>query len=364
MGYKLFTSGPFNVQLCADYCTAQNTYNLAHPPTDGSPVQTCQFFNTYILYKNTPSNSQGQYCAIYSEAWGSSYATNTGQYRGSDQYLINYSYSFTNSTGMISPNKNGAVHQASKDITYSSLQGYCSTLLGYSTPLATVTATATVTPLTTTSTTVFATETVTVTGAAVNQKRQNAIITVHTSDYPDHLLPTAAVNKRDLSTPVVLSKFPATVVSSACSLVATPVTSTSTITLSATTSAPTLVLVATQSATSTFTVSVPGPRTCANNPVFTESSNCKCAYTKSCGRLTSASCYYGVGVTSSFDSCLNQCDYFYNCGGVNYSADGTCTLCESSTFQGSARGDGSLGVVAGFRNQGSCGLDCLYASPS
>lgn len=42
MGSTIFTSGPFNASLCADYCNAQNVYNLAHPPTDGSPVQTCQ----------------------------------------------------------------------------------------------------------------------------------------------------------------------------------------------------------------------------------------------------------------------------------------------------------------------------------
>lgn len=42
MGSTIFTSGPFNASLCAGYCQAQNVYNLAHPPSDGSPVQTCQ----------------------------------------------------------------------------------------------------------------------------------------------------------------------------------------------------------------------------------------------------------------------------------------------------------------------------------
>ncbi|KAI7526860.1 glycoside hydrolase, partial [Hortaea werneckii] len=75
MGSAIFTSGPFNAQLCADACSMKSAYNRAHPPTDGSPVQTCQFFNTYILYMNGPSNPQGQYCAMYSESWPASYAT-------------------------------------------------------------------------------------------------------------------------------------------------------------------------------------------------------------------------------------------------------------------------------------------------
>lgn len=228
MGAKIFTSGPFNASLCADFCTAQNKYNLAHPAGNGSPVQTCQFFNTYILYNNTASHSLGQYCAIYSEAWSSSYATNVGQYQGSNHLMIDYSYSFANTTGMISPNKNGAVHQASVDITYAHLATYCSNLLGYATPLATITATATVTPVITSTATVLST--LTITGG---QKRRRSAGQ-----------PLAVIEARStaLSTPAVLTKYPVTVVSSACSMVATPVTITSTTTVGATiTAAPTLV---------------------------------------------------------------------------------------------------------------------------
>ncbi|KAK5123636.1 hypothetical protein LTR85_002674 [Meristemomyces frigidus] len=246
MGAKVFTSGPFNVQLCADYCTAQNVYNLAHPASNGAPVQTCQFFNTYILYNNTPSNTQGQYCAIYSESWSSSYATNTGQYRGTDHFMIDYSYSFTNSTGMVSPNKNGAVHQASIDITYATLQTYCSTLLGYATPLATVTSTTTITPVLTSTNTELATATVTVTVAA--QKKR--------WDFGGK--PYAANQKRQtaVSTPAVLTKYPATVVSSACQLVATAVISTSTITAIASITASPSVTYVTEYDTATLTTSV------------------------------------------------------------------------------------------------------------
>lgn len=61
LGSAIF-QGPFNAELCAAACSQKSDYARAHPPTDGSPIQTCQFFNTYILYVNKPSNVQGQYC--------------------------------------------------------------------------------------------------------------------------------------------------------------------------------------------------------------------------------------------------------------------------------------------------------------
>ncbi|KAI6909135.1 hypothetical protein KC318_g4057 [Hortaea werneckii] len=70
-------------------------YNLAHPPKNGV-AQTCQFFNTYILYKN--SQSVGQYCSLYSETWPATFATNRGQWRGNDHYTIGQSFAFSNNT--------------------------------------------------------------------------------------------------------------------------------------------------------------------------------------------------------------------------------------------------------------------------
>jgi hypothetical protein len=101
MGSRIFTAGPFNASLCAAHCQAQNKYNLATAPKDGTPPKICNFFNTYLLYLNKTSNTQGQYCSLwvllvmireqtlisssYTEAWDSSYATNKGQYRGNDR---------------------------------------------------------------------------------------------------------------------------------------------------------------------------------------------------------------------------------------------------------------------------------------
>lgn len=96
MGSKIFTTGPFDAKLCAAACTSQNVYNTAHPPKTGSP-KLCQFFNTYIPLKN--GVPQGQVCVMYTQAWDpTTYGTNSKQYRGTDVYTVEYSYSYTNLT--------------------------------------------------------------------------------------------------------------------------------------------------------------------------------------------------------------------------------------------------------------------------
>ncbi|KAG9653644.1 glycoside hydrolase, partial [Aureobasidium melanogenum] len=233
MGSRIFNQGPFNASLCAAHCQAQNAYNTAHPPNNGAPVKLCNFFNTYILYLNKTSNVQGQYCALYTEAWDSSYATNKGQYRGNDHYMIEYSYTFTNTSNPgFNPKQgdtNGAVHQASIDIKYATLQPFCSSAFGYSAPVATVTPSTVVTPL------VTSTVLSTITATAEVYKR-------------------AAVTdaSASLSTPAVLKKYPFSVLSSACSMVAAQATTTSTFT------APLITIQAvTQTTLETLVVTVP-----------------------------------------------------------------------------------------------------------
>lgn len=234
MGSAIFNSGPFNIQLCADACTLKSQYSVAHPPTtNGGHVQTCQFFNTYILYINSSAHPQGQYCAMYSESWSPQYATNTGQYRGSDHYLITDSYAFSNSTfAGYEPDAGLAVYQAAQAISYSSLQPYCSTLLGYTTPIVTTQVTSTIIPVTTLTTTQETTTTVTV---AANAKRDVTSYLKLPSGAPtisDSDLTSTPVNaKRSAaSTPAALTRYPGTVVASACSLEVQPVSATSTTT--------------------------------------------------------------------------------------------------------------------------------------
>lgn len=97
-------------------------------------------------------------------SWDSSYATNEGQWRGDDHYTIDYSYFYTNTTDAGEPRIPCDVASASSIIVTSTLQPYCSTLLGYTTPVSTsttmvfstvpsLTVTSTTTPLTTVTTT-------------------------------------------------------------------------------------------------------------------------------------------------------------------------------------------------------------------
>ncbi|KAL8951362.1 MAG: hypothetical protein Q9222_002663 [Ikaeria aurantiellina] len=85
LGYKYFPfsqSQGYTPSTCADACKAQTGYNSRHPKADGS-YQTCSFFNAYVLSQN--AIPQGLYCSLYSKTWAPSYATNRGQYRGSDR---------------------------------------------------------------------------------------------------------------------------------------------------------------------------------------------------------------------------------------------------------------------------------------
>ena len=92
---KTFNSGPFDAGQCAAACSAESDYRRTHPNADGT-FQTCQFFNTYILYNNTVPT--GQICSLYNETWPATFATNAGQYRGTDKFTVNYSYGFSNTT--------------------------------------------------------------------------------------------------------------------------------------------------------------------------------------------------------------------------------------------------------------------------
>ncbi|KAI0190402.1 hypothetical protein EV127DRAFT_365151 [Xylaria flabelliformis] len=95
MGAKIFTSSYFDVGLCAAACVSQNEYNTAHPPETGTP-KICQFFVTYMAQRN--GQSEGQYCAMYTQSWDSNYATNDGQWRGNDHYTNDYVYAYTSSS--------------------------------------------------------------------------------------------------------------------------------------------------------------------------------------------------------------------------------------------------------------------------
>jgi hypothetical protein len=253
MGAKMFT-GIWNVDQCAQYCDAQTKYNLATAPKDGTPAKVCKFFNTYLLTAKMANGQvvpQGQYCSLYTEAWPIKYAVNGGQWRGQDQYTVDYSFGYAKADAGIDPivgDATGAKYQARQDMTYypssltSTFLPYCSSLLGYTAALTTFVPSTTITPLTT----------VTVVATVTALAKRDGTSVFNLNPTPIYSLTTTAiVEKRAGSTPNVLTKYPVAIQSAACSLIATSSPTTSTITASTVT-----VTLSTQTSFVTTTTSV------------------------------------------------------------------------------------------------------------
>jgi hypothetical protein len=249
MGSKIFT-GFWNVGQCAAYCKSQSDYNIATAPKDGTPAKVCKFFNTYLLtakMANGDIKPQGQYCSLYTEAWPEKYATNGGQWRGKDQYTIDYSFGYAKTDAGIDPlvgDAIGAKYQAVADIKWSSLQPFCSTYLSQKIAVATITTTATITPVSTA--TAYSTSTV-----LPKRKRDDntypglsrvpsddgfVLIDANgTSWYIDEYSSLQKM-KRDISVPIPagLAKYQPAVISAACAMQVQSALSTSTLTQSTT----------------------------------------------------------------------------------------------------------------------------------
>lgn len=97
MGVQLFNSGPFDPNLCATACSALSTYHVLHGIPTASAPQTCQYFVTYEMMEN--GIPIAQYCAMYSQSWNETYATNFGQFDGQgNHYQFASSYMSGNAT--------------------------------------------------------------------------------------------------------------------------------------------------------------------------------------------------------------------------------------------------------------------------
>ncbi|KAI4761460.1 hypothetical protein E4T52_06391 [Aureobasidium sp. EXF-3400] len=205
MGSKLFSSGPFDESLCAVACTAQSAYNLRHPPSS-EPPKLCQFYNTYVLFKD--GVPQGQYCSLYTQAWNASYATNTGQWRGKSHYTIQQSVAAVNAT---SP---GDVSCPS-DVSYLSTEGaeFCSAYLSYVPPVSTV------------FTTIIPATSV-VTSIETDYTTEVVYTTSYSTDVSVVTTTVTAMHKRALQTPASATTWSPSRLSKACSAVATGSTTT------------------------------------------------------------------------------------------------------------------------------------------
>lgn len=86
---KTFVAQAFDVGLCATACSEQHAWARGR-----QKVRQCNFWNTYILYKD--NNVTAQWCALYEESWPMSLAVNNGYDYAGSHYSIGFSYSSSN----------------------------------------------------------------------------------------------------------------------------------------------------------------------------------------------------------------------------------------------------------------------------
>ncbi|KAG9517107.1 hypothetical protein KCU93_g8897, partial [Aureobasidium melanogenum] len=298
-GY-LWTTGPFDAGRCAAACSAYNAN-----PSGSGVAQTCQFFNTYVLRNN--GKDAGQYCALYQQSFPSSASVSSTNINGVT-YTFGYSYTFTNATSAGGPAIPCAIASASSIIGASTLQGFCSTLLGFNAP--TSTATMIVSPTSTIVSTII---------PAASSVVSTSIVTTFVST--STRMP--AKRAEQLQTPAALS-FPGSVISAACSLQASKATTT--ILTTTTSTASTVLFTSLTTATaSTATITVTStikatatasPNGCAqaaicsnNKPVPTYS----CPGQGSDGLCACGTDAAGVNVCYASDSCSKLCKNTSNC---------------------------------------------------
>ncbi|PSK58746.1 hypothetical protein B9Z65_6761 [Elsinoe australis] len=89
-----FVAQTFDIRLCATACSEQKAWARTQPN-----MRQCNFFDTYLLYKN--SKPLAQYCAMYDEMWAPEFATNTGYMNGNDRFTLGFSYTSWNVTDLI-----------------------------------------------------------------------------------------------------------------------------------------------------------------------------------------------------------------------------------------------------------------------
>lgn len=85
----------YDANACAAACSAQATQAASTSgSTSSCSNRPCVFANMYILSKD--GQPQTAVCSLYTAPWNSTYATNTGQYAGSDYYETSNSVGLTN----------------------------------------------------------------------------------------------------------------------------------------------------------------------------------------------------------------------------------------------------------------------------
>lgn len=95
-GMRLFNNNPYDPALCAAACESQTQFDKEHLVDSNGEYRPCNFFTSYILTKN--GVPLGTYCALYTQAWSSDYAVNTGYSSDGDVYSVTCAAGYTATT--------------------------------------------------------------------------------------------------------------------------------------------------------------------------------------------------------------------------------------------------------------------------
>jgi hypothetical protein len=86
----------FNTGVCVAACSAETSYNLAHPPATGHP-KVCNHVVSYVVH-DPFAQPQGIYCAFFTESWDASYGTFDASFYQGGEWSFGEAYAYTNAT--------------------------------------------------------------------------------------------------------------------------------------------------------------------------------------------------------------------------------------------------------------------------
>ncbi|TVY76041.1 hypothetical protein LSUE1_G005481 [Lachnellula suecica] len=86
----------FSTGVCVAACSAQTSYNFAHPPAGKNPT-VCNHVVAYQL-NNAAGVAHGMYCAMYTESWDASYGTVKQSASVGGEWTVGAAYAYTNAT--------------------------------------------------------------------------------------------------------------------------------------------------------------------------------------------------------------------------------------------------------------------------
>lgn len=221
------------------------------------------------------------------------------------------------------------------------MEPFCSTLLDFTIETVTDIAETTTSPLVTVEGPAVVTETDLVPAPPITASP------VSTGDYPAGSLPVSLSLSLDLDaeadipiiplvrrqnevvpTPTGLQAYEPAVVTAACSSAATSPTEVVTNTITSTITAPAEETIVATTTVTTTTTATSVPACQSGGSAISGTSRCSCEYDVRCGGFQNPICNVRLGTYRSLAACVQACDHFNGCVGVNYNRpSGLCTVC-------------------------------------